>query len=36
MLSVAAFDFFCIPPYLTFAVSDYEYLVTFAVMLRWA
>ena len=31
--SVAAFDFFCVPPYLTFAVSDYEYLVTFAVML---
>jgi two-component system sensor histidine kinase KdpD len=32
-LSVAAFDFFCIPPYLTFAVSNYEYLVTFAGML---
>jgi two-component system sensor histidine kinase KdpD len=31
--SVAAFDFFCVPPYLTFAVSDYEYLLTFAVML---
>jgi two-component system sensor histidine kinase KdpD len=31
-LSVAAFDFFCIPPYFTFAVTDYEYLVTFAVM----
>jgi two-component system sensor histidine kinase KdpD len=33
ILSVAAFDFFCVPPYLTFAVSDYEYVVTFAVML---
>ncbi|HEY0607580.1 MAG TPA: sensor histidine kinase KdpD [Herpetosiphonaceae bacterium] len=32
-LSVAAFDFCFVPPYLTFAVSDTEYLVTFAVML---
>jgi two-component system sensor histidine kinase KdpD len=32
-LSVAAFDFFFVPPYLTFAVSDTQYLVTFAVML---
>jgi two-component system sensor histidine kinase KdpD len=32
-LSVAAFDFFCVPPYLTFLVSDYEYLITFAGML---
>jgi two-component system sensor histidine kinase KdpD len=30
---VAAFDFFFVPPYFTFAVSDTEYLVTFAVML---
>jgi two-component system sensor histidine kinase KdpD len=30
---VAAFDFFFVPPYLTFAVSDTEYVVTFAVML---
>ena len=30
---MAAFDFFFVPPYLTFAVSDTEYLVTFAVML---
>ena len=33
LLSVAAFDFFCVPPHFTFAVDDYEYLVTFAVML---
>jgi two-component system sensor histidine kinase KdpD len=32
-LSVAAFDFFCVPPYLTFQVHDYEYLLTFAAML---
>ena len=32
-LSVAAFDFFCVPPYLTFRVSDYDYLITFAGML---
>jgi two-component system sensor histidine kinase KdpD len=33
ILSVAAFDFFFVPHYLTFAVSDSQYLVTFAVML---
>jgi two-component system sensor histidine kinase KdpD len=33
VLSVAVFDFFFVPPYLTFAVRDTEYLVTFAVML---
>ena len=33
LLSVAAFDFFFVPPYLTFAVTDTQYLVTFAVML---
>src|SRR5262245_3170612 len=33
VLSVAAFDFFFVPPYLTFAVSDTQYLVTFIVML---
>jgi two-component system sensor histidine kinase KdpD len=33
VLSVAVFDFFFVPPYLTFAVSDTQYLVTFAVML---
>jgi two-component system, OmpR family, sensor histidine kinase KdpD len=32
-LSVAAFDFFCVPPYWTFAVSDYQYVFTFAGML---
>jgi len=33
VLSVAAFDFFFVPPYLTFAVADTQYLATFAVML---
>jgi len=33
VLSVAAVDFFFVPPYLTFAVSDTQYLVTFGVML---
>ena len=33
VLSVAAFDFFFIPPGLTFAVSDVKYITTFAVML---
>ena len=33
VLGVAAFDFFFVPPQLTFAVSDTQYLVTFAVML---
>jgi two-component system, OmpR family, sensor histidine kinase KdpD len=33
VLSVAAFDFFFVPPRYTFAVSDGQYLVTFAVML---
>ena len=36
VLSVAAFDFFFVPPRLTFAVSDTQYLVTFAVMLAAA
>jgi two-component system, OmpR family, sensor histidine kinase KdpD len=31
--SVAAFDFFCVPPYYTFVVAQSEYLITFAVML---
>jgi two-component system sensor histidine kinase KdpD len=33
ILSVASFDFFFVPPYFTFAVSDVRYFVTFAVML---
>ncbi|HEX9636194.1 MAG TPA: DUF4118 domain-containing protein, partial [Acidobacteriota bacterium] len=32
-LSVATFDFFFVPPYLTFDVHDTQYVVTFAVML---
>lgn len=32
-LSVAAFDFFFVPPRLTFSVSDAQYLLTFVVML---
>jgi two-component system sensor histidine kinase KdpD len=31
--SVASFDFFFVQPYLTFAVSDTQYIVTFGVML---
>lgn len=33
VLSVAAFDFFFVPPYLTFAVADGRYAFTFVVML---
>lgn len=33
VLSVLSFDFFFVPPMFTFAVSDTQYLVTFAVML---
>jgi two-component system sensor histidine kinase KdpD len=33
VLSVAALDFFFVPPYFTFAVSDIRHLFTFAVML---
>ncbi len=33
LLNVLAFDFFFVPPRFTFAVSDAQYLVTFAVML---
>lgn len=36
LLSVAAFDFFFVLPYLTFAVSDTQYVITFAVMLTVA
>jgi two-component system sensor histidine kinase KdpD len=34
--SVAAFDFFCVPPYFTFVVADSEYVITFAAMLAVA
>lgn len=33
LTGVAAFDFFFVPPYFTFAVTDSQYLITFAVML---
>ncbi len=33
VLSVASFDFFFVPPRFSFAVSDAQYLITFAVML---
>ena len=33
VLGVLAFDFFFVPPYFTFAVSDTQYLFTFLVML---
>jgi two-component system sensor histidine kinase KdpD len=33
IFSVAAFDFFLVHPFLTFAVSDFQFIVTFAVML---
>jgi len=33
VFAVAAFDFFFVPPQLTFAVSDMQYIVTFAIML---
>src|SRR6266513_3160184 len=36
VLAVAAFDFFFVPPLLTFAVSDVQYLISFATMLTVA
>ena len=33
ILSVAVFDFFFVPPYLSFSVTDTQYIVTFLVML---
>jgi two-component system, OmpR family, sensor histidine kinase KdpD len=33
ILGVAVFDFFFVPPFMTLAVSDGEYLITFGVML---
>ena len=32
-VSVASFDFFFVPPRFTFAISDFQYLITFGVML---
>lgn len=32
LMSVAAFDFFFVPPYFTFAVSDIRFVVTFGIM----
>ena len=36
VFGVASFDFFFVPPQLTFAVSDVQYLFTFAIMLAVA
>src|SRR5215510_4179628 len=36
VLSVATFDFFFVPPFFSFAVSDTQYVITFAVMLAVA
>jgi two-component system sensor histidine kinase KdpD len=33
VFAVAAFDFFFVPPQLTFAISDVQYLITFGIML---
>ncbi|MCX6045753.1 MAG: sensor histidine kinase KdpD [Chloroflexi bacterium] len=36
LLSVAAFDFFYVPPYISFEVADFPYIITFIVMLTVA
>src|SRR5262249_35243375 len=36
VMGVASFDFFFVPPQLSFAVSDVQYLLTFAIMLAVA
>ena len=36
VLGVLAFDFFFVPPYLTFAVADAQFIITFAIMLAVA
>ncbi|OAI51700.1 sensor protein KdpD [Betaproteobacteria bacterium SCGC AG-212-J23] len=36
ILAVGAFDFFFVPPQLTFAVTDVQYVITFAIMLAVA
>ncbi len=33
VLSVLAYDFLCVPPYFTFAVDDFNHVITFGVML---
>ena len=33
VLGVLAFDFFLVPPYFTFAVDDWQYLLTFGILL---
>jgi two-component system, OmpR family, sensor histidine kinase KdpD len=33
LLAVAEFDYFCVPPHYSFAVSDTQYIITLAVML---
>jgi len=33
VIGVLAFDFFFVPPYMTFRVTDFEYLITFAGMI---
>jgi two-component system sensor histidine kinase KdpD len=33
LLSVASLDFFCVPPLLTFAMSDLQHIIAFAVLL---
>jgi two-component system sensor histidine kinase KdpD len=33
LLSVLAYDFLCVPPYFTFAVTDFSHVITFGVML---
>jgi len=35
-VSVGAFDFFCVPPRFSFAVTDAQYVLTFAIMLAVA
>ena len=35
VLSVATFDFFFVPPYFSFAVSDIQYVLTFASCWSW-
>lgn len=36
ILSVVEFDYFCVPPHFTLAISDWQYIITFTVMLTIA